>query len=170
MTQKAIDIALRLRGEAYRFANYLAKTRGNDPEDAVQEAFLRTLQLEESGKYDPGRNFEKLFITIVRQSSIRQNYHKRKTNVLFTDDFSGISSTVNSPLDELIGVEDADNKWSYIDSLRKDLSEEDKEILYLRMQGLSCADIAEAIGKSSTFVRNFYSRFRARLRRLSNLT
>jgi RNA polymerase sigma-70 factor (ECF subfamily) len=143
---------------------YIARDMlGNDSEaeDAVQEAFLHMIQINEKITEPESHNTKSLCVIIVKRVAIdmlRKRFRRAKDV-----SFDTVDAMIDDPsaADKLeAAAENAD-----LSSALKSLSERDRDILELRFKiGLSYREISEVIQISEANARQIVSRACERLR------
>lgn len=124
-----------------------------DAEDAVQEAFRRTLQTLQ--RYDPTRPFRPWFFTIVRNTALDQRERSRRWNVV------ALAESVPSPARTPLEDASAAQLRAHLDAALEKVSEMQRRCFRLcALEGFTSAEAGEALGIREETVRTHV--FRAR--------
>ena len=147
---------------------------GGDSEDLIQEGMLGLLTAIRG--FDPGRDaafrtFAEICVRSRLASAVRAaqggkhaplNHSVSFEPPLFDGTNSYLFSSVASPEDVIIGREELKER---LDALKGQLSELEAKILTPYLNGLSCAEIAERVGRSQKSVDNAIQRIRRKVAR-----
>ena len=147
---------------------------GGDSEDLIQEGMLGLLTAIRG--FDPGRDaafrtFAEICVRSRLMSAVRAaqggkhaplNHSVSFEPPLFDGTNSYLFSSVASPEDVIIGREELKER---LDALKGQLSELEAKILTPYLNGLSCAEIAERVGRSQKSVDNAIQRIRRKVER-----
>ena len=145
---------------------------GGDGEDLIQEGMFGLIQAIR--EYQPGkaasfRTFADICIrnrlfSALRAASRGKHYPRNESISLdtpFFDSTSYTSGTLDpSHTDPELLIAERDHVESLLESTRKQLSEFEAKILGYYLEGLSCHEIAKAVGKSPKSVDNAVQRVR----------
>jgi len=136
-----------------------------DPEDVVQSVFRTFFRRAAEGHYEipDGEELWKLFLVIALNKirSLGQYHRAAKRDLKNTKNFSNIEPYVAS--------NDSPDEQAYnvlrmtIDDVLKDLSESQREIIMLRIEGNHVNTIAETVGRAKRSVERVLQSFRETL-------
>lgn len=147
---------------------------GGDSEDLIQEGMLGLLTAIRG--FDPGRDaafrtYAEICIRSRLYSAVRAaqggkhaplNHSVSFEPPLFDGTNAHLFSSVESPEDVIIGREELKER---LDALKGQLSELEAQILPPYLNGLSCGEIAQRVGRSQKSVDNAIQRIRRKVAR-----
>lgn len=147
---------------------------GGDSEDLIQEGMLGLLTAIRG--FDPGRDaafrtYAEICIRSRLYSAVRAaqggkhaplNHSVSFEPPLFDGTNAHLFSSVESPEDVIIGREELKER---LDALKGQLSELEAQILPPYLNGLSCGEIAQLVGRSQKSVDNAIQRIRRKVAR-----
>ncbi len=147
---------------------------GGDSEDLIQEGMMGLLTAIRG--FDPGRDAtfhtyaeicirSRLFTAIRAAQGGKHaplNHSISFEPPLFDGTNAHLLSSVESPEDVIIGREELKER---LDALKGQLSELEAKILPLYLNGLSCGEIAQRVGRSQKSVDNAIQRIRRKVAR-----
>ena len=145
---------------------------GGDGEDLIQEGMFGLIQAIREYDADKAASFHtyaeicirnRLF-SALRAASRGKHYPLNESISLDTPSFDSSSYTAGtldpSHTDPELLIAERDHVESLLESTRKQLSEFEAKILGYYLEGLSCHEIAKAVGKSPKSVDNAVQRVR----------
>ena len=145
---------------------------GGDGEDLIQEGMFGLIQAIREYRPDKAASFRTFADTCIRnrlfsalRAASRGKHYPLNESISLDTPFFDSSSYTTGTLDpshtdpELL-IAERDHVESLLESTRKQLSEFEAKILGYYLEGLSCHEIAKAVGKSPKSVDNAVQRVR----------
>ena len=137
---------------------------GGDGEDLIQEGMFGLIQAIREYDADKAASFRTRLFSALRAASRGKHYPLNESISLDTPFFDSSSYTAGtldpSHTDPELLIAERDHVESLLESTRKHLSEFEAKILGYYLEGLSCREIAKAVGKSPKSVDNAVQRVR----------
>ncbi len=150
---------------------------GGDGEDLIQEGMFGLIQAIREYRPDKAASFRTFADTCIRnrlfsalRAASRGKHYPLNESISLDTPFFDSSSYTTGTLDpshtdpELL-IAERDHVESLLESTRKQLSEFEAKILGYYLEGLSCHEIAKAVGKSPKSVDNAVQRVRRKAAR-----
>ena len=138
---------------------------GGDSEDLIQEGMLGLLAAIrgfQSGKETSFRTYAEICVRSRLYAAVRAAQRDKHFPLNHSVSFETLFSSEESPEDVVIGREELRER---LDALKGQLSGFEAEILSYYLGGLSCAEIASQVGRSTKSVDNAVQRIRRKVAR-----
>lgn len=157
----------------------LAKRIGLDTCDLMQEGLLGLEEAINSYRDNKDMKFSSFAnMCIERQILSVLNYHSRKKHTFLNDSCSidvedekgrtMLDYSLKSDIDPLVMMEKEEEKNSIYDLMTKDLSNLEKEVFELKLNGLDYREIARLLNKSYKSIDSALQRIRVKLKKILN--